>query len=180
MSEADIADLRARLERTRWPAAETVSDWSQGIPRDYVRELAGYWATNYDMHRVANRFNAFPQFHATVGDLGIHFLHVRSPHRDARPLILTHGWPGSVVEFLDVIDPLTDPERFGGRSDDAFHVVIPSLPGYGFSDTPTTPGVGIERIAEAWNELMVALDYPNYYAQGGDWGGFVTATMGAK
>ena len=180
ISEADIADLRTRLERTRWPDGETVSDWSQGIPRDYVRELARYWASDYDMHRVANRLNAYPQFRATIGDLGIHFLHVRSPHRDARPLILTHGWPGSVVEFLDVVGALTDPERFGGHADDAFHVVIPSLPGYGFSDKPTTPGVGIERIAEAWNQLMVALDYRHYYAQGGDWGAFVTAAMGVK
>ena len=140
VSEADIADLWARLGRTRWPGAETVSDWSQGIPQAYVHELAGYWAEDYDMCRVANRLNAYPQFHATIGDLGIHFLHVRSPHRDARPLILTHGWPGSVVEFLDVIGPLTDPQRFGGNADDAFHVVIPSLPGYGFSDKPTTSG----------------------------------------
>lgn len=180
ISEADIVDLRARLERTRWPNAETVSDWSQGIPSGYVRELVEYWAKDYDMNRVANRLNAYPQFHATVGDLGIHFLHVRSPHRDARPLILTHGWPGSVVEFLDVIGPLTEPERYGGVVEDAFHVVIPSLPGYGFSDKPTTPGVGIERIADAWDELMVALGYPHYYAQGGDWGGFVTTAMGIK
>lgn len=180
ISEADIADLRGRLERTRWPDAETVSDWSQGIPSSYVRELAEYWERDYDMYRVANRLNGYPQFHATIGDLGIHFLHVRSPHPDARPLILTHGWPGSVVEFLDVIDALTEPERFGGRAEDAFHLVIPSLPGYGFSDKPTAPGVGIERIAEAWNELMVALEYRDYFAQGGDWGGFVTATMGIK
>ena len=180
ISEADITDLRARLARTRWPDAETVSDWSQGIPRDYVRELAGYWAGDYDMYRVANRLNAYPQFHATIGELGIHFLHLRSPHPDARPLILTHGWPGSVVEFLDVVGPLTDPERFGGHNDDAFHVVVPSLPGYGFSDKPAAPGVGVARIAEAWDQLMVALGYRHYYAQGGDWGGFVTATMGAK
>jgi epoxide hydrolase len=180
ISEADVADLRARLERTRWPDAETVSDWSQGIPLAYVRELADYWARDYDMHRVATRLNAHPQFRATIGDLGIHFLQVRSPNPDARPLILTHGWPGSVVEFLDVIGPLTEPERFGGDPDDAFHLVIPSLPGYGFSDKPTTAGVGIERIAEAWNELMVALGYPNYYAQGGDWGAFVTTAMGIK
>jgi epoxide hydrolase len=180
ISEADIADLRARLERTRWPDAETVSDWSQGIPSAYVRELAEYWAKDYDMQRVADRLNAYPQFRATIGDLDIHFLHVRSPHRDARPLVLTHGWPGSVVEFLDVIGPLTEPERFGGSSEDAFHVVIPSLPGYGFSGKPTTPGVGIERIAEAWNELMVALGYRDYYAQGGDWGAFVTTAMGIK
>jgi pimeloyl-ACP methyl ester carboxylesterase len=180
ISEAVIDDLRDRLGRTRWPDDETVSDWSQGIPRNYVRELAEYWASDYDMYRVANRFNSYPQFHATIGDLGIHFLHVRSPHPQARPLILTHGWPGSVVEFLDVIDALTDPERFGGQIDDAFHVVIPSLPGYGFSDKPTTPGTGIERIAVAWNELMVALDYRDYFAQGGDWGAFVTAALGTK
>ena len=180
ISEADIADLRARLERTRWPDAETVSDWSQGIPSAYVRELAGYWAKDYDMHRVAKRLNAYPQFHATIGDLGIHFLHVRSPHSEARPLILTHGWPGSVVEFLDVIGALTDPERFGGHAGDAFHVVIPSLPGYGFSDKPAVPGMGIERIAQAWNELMVALGYHHYYAQGGDWGAFVTTAMGTN
>jgi epoxide hydrolase len=180
ISGADIADLRARLERTRWPDAETVSDWTQGIPLAYVRELAGYWARDYDMNRVADRLNAYPQFHAAIGDLGIHFLHVRSPHPDARPLILTHGWPGSVVEFLDVIGALTNPERFGGHADDAFHVVIPSLPGYGFSDKPTTAGVGIDRISEAWNELMVALGYRHYYAQGGDWGGFVTTAMGIK
>lgn len=180
ISEADIADLRARLERTRWPDAETVSDWSQGIPSAYVRELAEYWAKDYDMQRVASRLNAHPQFQATIGELDIHFLHVRSPHPDARPLILTHGWPGSVVEFLDVIGPLTEPERFGGSVEDAFHVVIPSLPGYGFSAKPTTPGVGIERIAEAWNELMVALGYRHYYAQGGDWGAFVTTAMAIK
>ncbi|OBI19825.1 epoxide hydrolase [Mycobacterium sp. E2327] len=180
ISDADIADLRARISRTRWPDAETVSDWSQGIPSAYLRELARYWAEDYDMYRIANRLNAYPQFHATVGDLGIHFLHASSPHPEARPLILTHGWPGSVVEFLDVIGPLTDPERFGGHIDDAFHVVIPSLPGYGFSDKPSAPGVGIERIAEAWSELMLGLGYGNYYAQGGDWGAFVTTAMATK
>lgn len=180
ISEGDIADLRARLQRTRWPDDETVPDWSQGIPLAYMRELVGYWAREYDMYRVANRLNAYPQFHATIGDLGIHFLHVRSRHPDARPLILTHGWPGSVVEFLGVIDALTEPEHFGGHADDAFHLVIPSLPGYGFSDKPTTPGVGIERIAEAWDQLMLGLGYRHYYAQGGDWGAFVTAAMGAK
>ncbi len=180
LCEADLADLRARLERTRWPKAETVPDWSQGIPQAYVQELVAYWASDYDMYRVANRLNAYPQYHATIGELGIHFLHVRSPHPDARPLVLTHGWPGSVVEFLDVIGPLTEPERFGGSADDAFHVVIPSLPGYGFSDCPGSTGVGIERIAEAWHELMLALGYRQYFAQGGDWGAFVTAVMGAR
>ncbi|BDE15789.1 MULTISPECIES: epoxide hydrolase family protein [Mycobacterium] len=180
ISEPDIADLRERLKRTRWPDAETVSDWSQGIPSSYVRELAGYWAENYDMNRLAERLNAYPNYHATLGDLGVHFLHVRSPHDGARPLILTHGWPGSVLEFLDVIGPLTEPERFGGAVEDAFHVVIPSLPGYGFSAKPTITGVGIERIADAWDELMAALGYHGYYAQGGDWGAFVTTAMGIK
>ena len=172
-----IEDLRGRLERTRWPDPETVSDWSQGIPLSYVRELAEYWAHNYDMHRVADRLNKHPNFRGEIGDLGIHFLHVRSPHEGARPLVMTHGWPGSVIEFLEVIEPLTEPERHGGRAEDAFHLVLPSLPGYGFSDKPTTPGVGVQRIAEAWNELMIGLGYPQYYAQGGDWGGAVTTAM---
>ena len=172
-----IEDLRGRLERTRWPDSETVSDWSQGIPLSYVRELAEYWAHNYDMHRVADRLNKHPNFRGEIGDLGIHFLHVRSPHEGARPLVMTHGWPGSVIEFLEVIEPLTEPERHGGRAEDAFHLVLPSLPGYGFSDKPTTPGVGVQRIAEAWNELMIGLGYPQYYAQGGDWGGAVTTAM---
>src|SRR6201992_2829750 len=147
ISEADIADLRGRLERTRWPDAETVSDWSQGIPSSYVRELAEYWERDYDMYRVANRLNGHPQFHAAIGDLVIHFLHVRSPHPDARPLILTHGWPGSVVEFLKVIGPLADPVAHGGDAADAFHVVCPSLPGFGFSEKPNAKGFGVERIA---------------------------------
>ena len=175
VSDAEIDDLRDRLARTRWPDAETVSDWSQGIPLSYVRELADYWATDYDMHRLAERLNAHPQFRAEIDGLGIHFLHVRSPHDGARPLILTHGWPGSVVEFLDVIGPLTEPDN----PEDAFHVVVPSLPGYGFSDKPTAAGVGIERIAEAWHELMTALGYSGYYAQGGDWGSAVTTAMAA-
>jgi pimeloyl-ACP methyl ester carboxylesterase len=180
ISDADITDLRERLARTRWPDAELVDDWSQGIPLGYVQELAQYWANDYDMGRLAARLNAFPQFRATVGGLGIHFLHVRSPHEQARPLILTHGWPGSVVEFLDVIGPLTDPESHGGSAADAFHAVIPSLPGYGFSDKPTGTGIGVERIAELWDELMIGLGYPNYFAQGGDWGGLVAANMGMQ
>lgn len=180
ISDTQVDDLRNRLSRIRWPDAPTVSDWSQGIPLSYVRELADYWARGYDMHRLADRLNAHPQFHAAVGDLGIHFLHVRSPHSDARPLIMTHGWPGSVVEFLDVIGPLTDPERHGGQAQDAFHLVVPSLPGYGFSGKPTAPGVGIERIGQVWDQLMAALGYPRYYAQGGDWGALVTTAMGIQ
>jgi epoxide hydrolase len=180
ISNAAIDDLRDRLARTRWPDAETVSDWSQGIPLSYVRELTEYWANDYDMYRLAERLNAHTQFRAEIGDLAIHFLHVRSPHASARPLIMTHGWPGSVVEFLDVIGPLTDPERHGGQADDAFHLVVPALPGYGFSDKPPAPDVGIERIGEAWHELMIALGYSQYYAQGGDWGSGVTTVMAAK
>ncbi|WP_028932685.1 epoxide hydrolase family protein [Pseudonocardia spinosispora] len=177
IAEAQITDLRERLGRTRWPERETVQDWSQGIPLDYVRELAEYWARDYDMRRLATRLNAFPQFHATIGDLGVHFLHIRSRHENARPLLLTHGWPGSVLEFLQVIEPLTDPTAHGGTEADAFHLVIPALPGYGFSDKPGSPGTGIERIGATWDELMKALDYPRYYAQGGDWGGLVTAAL---
>lgn len=176
ISDDDVEDLRDRLSRIRWPDPEPVPDWSQGVPLTYVRELAQYWANEYDMTRLADRLNRYPQFHATIGDLGIHFLHVRSPHENARPLILTHGWPGSVVEFLDVIGPLTEP----ANPEDAFDVVIPSLPGYGFSDKPTAAGVGVERIADAWDELMTALGYSRYYAQGGDWGSGVTTVMAAK
>jgi pimeloyl-ACP methyl ester carboxylesterase len=179
ITDAQIADLRDRLARTRWPEPETVDDWSQGIPLGYTRELCDYWATEYDLQRLADRLNAFPQFHATIGELGIHFLHVRSPHEQARPLIMTHGWPGSVVEFLDVLGPLTDPEKHGGSAADAFHVVVPALPGFGFSDKPSRAGVGIERIANAWHELMGHLGYPRYYAQGGDWGSAVTTAMAA-
>ncbi|UJW36800.1 epoxide hydrolase [Saccharothrix sp. AJ9571] len=179
ITDAQITDLRQRLARTRWPQPETVDDWSQGIPLSYTRELCEYWANEYDMQRPAVRLNAFPQFHATIGDLGIHFLHVRSPHAQARPLIMTHGWPGSVVEFLDVIGPLTDPEAHGGSAADAFHVVVPALPGFGFSDKPSRAGTRIEQIAGAWHELMGHLGYPRYYAQGGDWGSAVTTAMAA-
>jgi pimeloyl-ACP methyl ester carboxylesterase len=177
ISDAQVTDLRERLAKTRWPERETVEDWSQGIPLGYVRELAEYWARDYDMQRVATRLNALPQFHASARGLGVHFIHARSPHEQARPLLLTHGWPGSVLEFLSVIGPLTDPTAHGGNAEDAFHLVIPSLPGYGFSDKPTTTGTGIEDIGAAWDELMTMLGYHEYFAQGGDWGGLVTAAM---
>jgi pimeloyl-ACP methyl ester carboxylesterase len=180
ITDAQIADLRDRLARTRWAEPETVNDWSQGIPLSYTRDLCEYWANEYDMQRVAARLNAFPQFHATICGLGIHFLHVRSPHEQARPLILTHGWPGSVVEFLDVIGPLTDPESHGGSAADAFHVVVPALPGFGFSDKPSRPGIGIEQIARAWHEMMGHLGYSRYYAQGGDFGSAVTTAMAVR
>lgn len=180
ITDEQIADLRDRLDRTRWPEPETVDDWSQGVPLGYARELCEYWASEYDMQRLADRLNAFPQFHAAIGDLRIHFLHVRSPHEQATPLVMTHGWPGSVVEFLDVIGPLTDPEAHGGSAADAFHVVVPALPGFGFSAKPSRPGTGVERIADAWHELMRHLGYPRYYAQGGDWGSAVTTSMATR
>jgi pimeloyl-ACP methyl ester carboxylesterase len=171
-----IADLRERLARTRWPERETVDDWSQGVPLAYVRELCAYWADGYDFG-LAGRVNAFPQFRTTLDGLGIHFLHVQSPEPGALPLVLTHGWPGSVVEFLDVLGPLTDPRAHGGDPADAFHVVAPSLPGYGWSDKPAEPGWSVERIARAWDDLMGTLGYDRYGAQGGDWGASVTTDM---
>jgi pimeloyl-ACP methyl ester carboxylesterase len=173
-----LDDLRARLRRTRWPEAETVDDWSQGIPLAYVQDLCRYWTDDYDWRKSEARLNAFPQFKTTIDGLSIHFIHVRSPHPDARPLIITHGWPGSIVEFHKVIGPLTDPEAHGGDSRDAFHVVCPSLPGYGFSDKPTGEGWGVRRIAQAWAELMARLGYERYAAQGGDWGAAVTTFLG--
>jgi hypothetical protein len=146
--DADVDDLRDRLRRTRWPEAEAVDDWSQGVPLHYVQELCAWWAEEYDMG-LAGRVNAFPQARAELDGLGIHFVHARSPEPDALPLVLTHGWPGSVVEFLDVLGPLTDPGAHGGDPADAFHVVAPSLPGYGWSDKPTGAGWGLERIASA-------------------------------
>jgi pimeloyl-ACP methyl ester carboxylesterase len=180
IDEAQVEDLRERLARVRLPEAETVDDWSQGMPLAYLRELTEYWARDYDMSRLATRLNALPQFHAAIDEFGVHFLHIRSPHPRARPLIMTHGWPGSVLEFLDVIGPLTDPPAHGGAVEDAFELVIPALPGYGFSDKPSRPGTGVRRIAEAWHQLMVHLGYPEYYAQGGDWGAAVTAELGLQ
>ncbi|MFB9837323.1 epoxide hydrolase family protein [Actinoallomurus acaciae] len=178
--EPELADLRDRLARTRWPESETVADWSQGVPLDYLRRLCRYWAEEYDWRATERRLNALPQFRTTIDGLGIHFLHVRSPHETALPLVLTHGWPGSIVEFLKVIGPLTDPTAHGGRASDAFHVVCPSLPGYGFSDKPAGPGWGVERIAAAWIELMARLGYDRYGAQGGDWGTTITTIIGRR
>ncbi|WP_370324382.1 epoxide hydrolase family protein [Amycolatopsis sp. WAC 04197] len=173
ISESDIEDLRTRLRATRWPEPATVDDWEQGVPLEFARELCRYWAEDYDFG-VAARVNAFPGFKTTVDGLGIHFLHVRSPEPDATPLVLTHGWPGSVVEFLDVLGPLTDPAAHGGDPADAFHVVAPSLPGFGWSDKPSSTGWNVERIARAWDELVGRLGYERYAAQGGDWGAGVT------
>jgi pimeloyl-ACP methyl ester carboxylesterase len=178
--EADLDDLRRRLARTRFPEKETPDDWSQGVPLAYVREVATYWEKQYDWRRAEARINAFPQFKTAVDGLDIHFLHVRSPHENALPLVLTHGWPGSIVEFLEVIEPLTDPAKHGGDPADAFHVVCPSLPGYGFSGKPAGPGWGVEKIAGAWAELMGRLGYDRYVAQGGDWGSAVTTAIGIQ
>ncbi|MGS2644591.1 alpha/beta fold hydrolase [Streptosporangium sp. LJ11] len=178
--EADLRDLRDRLARTRWPEKETVDDWSQGVPLAYLRELCRYWAEKYDWRATERRLNALPQFRTTIDGLGIHFVHVRSPYEDALPLVLTHGWPGSIVEFLKVIGPLTDPSAHGGDAADAFHVVCPSLPGYGFSDKPVGTGWGVERIAAAWVRLMARLGYDRYGAQGSDWGTSITTSIGRQ
>ena len=175
--EAELRDLRERLARTRWPEEETVDDWSQGVPRAYLMELCRYWGEEYDWRATESRLNALTQFREVVDGLGIHFLHVRSPHADALPLLITHGWPGSIIEFLKVIGPLSDPSAHGGAVADAFHVVCPSLPGYGFSDKPAKPGWGIERIAAAWSELMARLGYGRYGAQGSDWGTSISASL---
>jgi len=178
IGDADLSDLVDRLRRTRWPEAEPVADWSQGVPLDYLQSLCAYWAGGYDWRAREARINSFPQFKTSIDSLGVHFLHVRSPNEDALPLVLTHGWPGSIVEFLDVIGPLSDPAAHGGDPADAFHVVCPSLPGYGFSDKPTATGWGVERIGQAWAELMARLGYDRYGAQGGDWGAGVTTNIG--
>jgi pimeloyl-ACP methyl ester carboxylesterase len=178
--DADLDDLRDRLARTRYPEPETVDDWSQGVPLAYLRDVCEHWRTSYDWREVERRLNALGQFRTTVDGLGIHFIHQRSPHEDAMPLVLTHGWPGSVVEFLKVIGPLTDPTAHGGSADDAFHIVCPSLPGYGWSDKPTDTGWGVERIAAAWTSLMGVLGYDRFGAQGGDWGSMVTSAIGER
>lgn len=172
-----VADLRRRLASTRWPDAGTASDWSQGVPLAKAKALVDYWQRRYDMTRIERRLNAFPQFRTNIDSLGIHFIHVKSKHRDALPMILTHGWPGSVIEFLDTIDPLVNPTAHGGVAADAFHVVIPSMPGYGFSDKPIASGWGLPRIARAWDTLMKRLGYTHYVAQGGDLGAGVASWM---
>jgi epoxide hydrolase len=176
--DADIDDLRQRLRRTRWPEPEPVTDWSQGIPLAYTRALCEYWLDGYDWPAAQDRLNRFAQYRTAIDGLDIHFLHVRSPREDALPLVITHGWPGSVVEFGKVIGPLTDPVAHGGEAADAFHVVCPSLPGYGFSGKPAQTGWSIERTADAWDQLMTRLGYSRYGAQGGDWGAQVTTGLG--
>jgi pimeloyl-ACP methyl ester carboxylesterase len=193
--EAELTELRRRISATRWPEGETVAestqrddrwpgrettDFAQGVPLKTMKELARYWATEYDWRKVEARLNGYPQFITEIDGLDIHFIHVRSKHENAMPLIVTHGWPGSIIEQLKIIDPLTDPTAHGGKPSDAFHVVIPSMPGYGFSGRPSTKGWGPERIARAWAALMKRLGYTQYVAQGGDWGAVVVDTMGVQ
>lgn len=176
--QADLDDLQRRLDNCRWPDQELVPDQSQGVKLSAMQKLVEHWRTRYDWRRCEALLNAYPQFLTMIDGVDIHFLHVRSPHEHALPLILTHGWPGSVVEFLKVIGPLTEPEKHGGRAEDAFHLVIPSVPGFGFSGKPRETGWKVSRIAEAWQELMRRLGYTRYVAQGGDVGAAVTSRMG--
>jgi pimeloyl-ACP methyl ester carboxylesterase len=178
--EEKIDDLRRRIEATRWPSKELVDDPSQGVQLAMLKALADYWTNEYDFGRIAERLNALPQFTTEIDGVNIHFIHVESSHEDALPIIITHGWPGSVIEMLEVIGPLTDPTSHGGNAEDAFHVVIPSIPGYGFSSEPTEAGWDSGRIGEAWAELMSRLGYTRYVAQGGDQGAGVTDAMGRQ
>ena len=174
---ADIEDAKLRLAQTRFPNAETVEDWQQGVPLSYCQELVRYWQEDYDWQRVPALLNQFDNLITEIDGLKIHCLHIRSPHSHARPLLITHGWPGSVLEFLNIVEPLTQPTLSGGDAADACHLVIPSLPGFGFSGQPSTSGVGVERIAAMWDTLMTRLGYDRYVAQGGDWGSLVTHAL---
>lgn len=178
IAQSELDDLKRRLASTRWPERETVSDWAQGVPLSYIQELCAYWASDYDWRKREKWFNDLPQFTTEIDGLDIHFLHIQSPHPNAMPLVMTHGWPGSVIEFSKVIGPLTDPGAHGGDNADAFHLVCPSLPGFGFSAKPSAAGWGVERVGRAWGELMARLGYDRYVAQGGDWGAAVTSAMG--
>ena len=180
ISQDEITDLRRRIAATRWPDKETVPDQSQGVQLATMQKLADYWATDYDWRKCEAKLNALPQFITEIDGLEIHFIHVRSKHEEALPLIVTHGWPGSIIEQLKIIDPLTNPTAHGASASDAFHVVIPSMPGYGFSGKPTSTGWGPERMGRAWAELMKRLGYTRYVAQGGDWGAFVVDQMGLQ
>lgn len=175
--QADLLDLQQRLHNTRWPDPEPVSDWSQGIPINYLQEITSYWQNSYAWQERQQLLNKFSQFSTQIDGVDIHFIHVRSSHANAVPLLISHGWPGSIVEFQKVIAPLTEPELHGGSGNDAFHVIIPSLPGFGFSGKPSTTGWTVEKIADTWNILMSRLGYPKYFAQGGDWGSMITCSL---
>ena len=179
-TDEQLDDLRRRLRATRWPDRECVDDWSQGLPLAYAQEVCKYWLEQYDWRPREARLNRFAQFKTGIDGLGIHFIHVKSPHAEALPLVITHGWPGSIVEFHKVIEPLANPTAHGGDAKDAFHVVCPTLPGYGFSDQPTRAGWNVQRIAKAWSELMARLGYKRYAAQGCDWGSAVTTAIGLQ
>ena len=179
-SDKELADLKQRLQLTRWPDKETPDDWNQGIPLAYMKEIQEYWLSDYNWPSRLEKLNRWPGYMTEIGGLDFHFLHIKSESPTAVPLVLTHGWPGSIVEFQKVIDPLTKPADFGGDDADAFHLVIPTLPGFGYSGKPTEPGWNIERIASAWDELMLRLGYSQYFAQGGDWGAIVTAAIGVQ
>jgi pimeloyl-ACP methyl ester carboxylesterase len=178
--ETELADLRRRVNATKWPERETVADATQGVQLATMRKLADYWGKDHDWGKCEAKLKAWPHFITEIDGLDIHFIHVRSKHEHAQPMIVTHGWPGSVIEQLKIIGPLTDPEAHGGHASDAFHLVIPSLPGYGFSGKPSAAGWGPERIARAWTVLMQRLGYTKYVAQGGDWGALITQLMGAQ
>jgi epoxide hydrolase len=176
--QTDLEDLNRRIDQTRWPDAETVDDWTQGAPLAKVKALVDHWRHRYDWRRCEAMLNGWGQYKTAIDGLDIHFLHVRSKHENALPLIITHGWPGSVIESMKIIGPLTDPTAHGGKAEDAFHVIAPSLPGHGFSDKATETGWGIPRIAGAWITLMRRLGYTRWVAQGGDWGSVVTTAIG--
>lgn len=178
--ESALEDLQRRIDHARWPEAELVEDWSQGAPLAKVKALVDHWRHRYDWRRCEARLNALGQFKTEIDGLGIHFLHIRSPEANALPLIITHGWPGSVLEFMKIIGPLTDPVAHGGKAEDAFHLVLPSLPGFGFSDKPKATGWGVEKIAQSWAALMARLGYDRWVAQGGDWGSAVTSAIGEQ
>lgn len=182
--QSTLDDLQTRLRLTRWPDKETVTDWSQGVPLAVIQDLCAYWQTEYDWRRCEALLNSYPQFTTTIDGLEIYFLHIRSKNHNALPLLITHGWPGSILEFRHVIEKLVDPEAHGGSAEDAFHLVVPALPGYGFSKKPRETGWGIERTARAWAELMQRLGYANadrgWAAQGGDWGSHVVSSLGQQ
>ncbi|MCY1671504.1 epoxide hydrolase [Novosphingobium sp. SL115] len=176
----EIADLHQRIDMTRWPEKETVEDWSQGTPLAALQDLVAYWRDGYDWYACQSLLNGWGMFETAIDEVAIRFLHVRSPHEKARPLLLTHGWPGSILEFRRCIAPLTRPEENGGRAGDAYHLIIPCLPGYGFSGKPAVKGWGVEKIALAWGELMKRLGYDRWFAQGGDWGSAVTTAIAVQ
>ena len=176
--QKQLDDLQTRLENTRWPDAQTTDNWDQGMPLGYTMELAQYWQTQYDWRRCEQKLNSWPQFKTAIDGIDIHFIHCRSPHENALPLIISHGWPGSILEFAKIIDALTNPTEHGGCAEDAFHIVAPSLPGFGFSGKPETTGTSAEKIGTMWGTLMARLGYDRYVAQGGDWGSIITQSMG--